>query len=190
MKKSKLDPHRDFILKRLKISINQVRRDLAAKGCSVSRSALSDWIKKTVAAEGIELPPRKRGRLKNEAKPPLFSFLPQFGETDPESVTAPLFLYAFQEMPPDAARAYRDHALTELGLPKGSNPIATETDDVVRLVNLSDNDLCLLALLRSDLIAPPFAKGPDGLSRWFSELTKYACELRAEIRAALEVQVH
>lgn len=185
MKKSKLDLHRDFVMQRLqsKTSISKIRRDLADRGCSISHSALSEWIDTTAAALGIVLPPRKRGRPV-ESKPALFTFLPQEGEPDPGSVTAPLFLYALQEMPSDVARAHRDHALTELGLPKGSNPVATQADDVERLANLGDTDLCLLALLRSDLPAPPFTKGHEELNRWFTELIKYACELREETRAA------
>lgn len=185
MKTSKLDQHGDFVLKRLQsnITISKISRDLADVGCSISPSALTEWIDKTTAALGIVLPPRKRGRPV-ESKPALFTFLPQEGEPAPGLVSAPFLLYALQEMPSDVARAYRDHVLTELGLPKGSNPVATQADDVERLANLSDTDLCLLALLRSDLPAPPFTKGHEELNRWYTELIKYAYVLREEIRAA------
>lgn len=182
MKESKLAPHGEFIMARAiaNISFSQIRRDLAAKDCKTSLSRLTEWIETKAAAQGIELPPRKRGRPV-ETKPTLFSFLPQFGEPAPGSI--PPILYALQEMPPQNARSLRDHALEELGLPTSKNPTATEVDDVQRLKNLSDTDLCLLALLRSDLPAPPLTKGHEELTRWFSKLIKYACDLRAEIRA-------
>jgi hypothetical protein len=87
-------------------------------------------------------------------------------------------------MPRETARRYRDFVLTQLGLPVRSNPDDTETGVMEQLANLSDTDLCLLALLRSDLPAPPLTKGKEELSRWFTELMRCACELRAEIRAA------
>ena len=164
------------------ISFSQIQRDLAAKACETSRSRLTEWIETTAAAQGIEQPTRKRGRPVETKRTP-FSFLPKFGEPDPGSITVPLFLYALQEMPTQNARSLRDLALVELGLPTSTDPAATEADDVERLENLSDTDLYLLALLRSDLPAPPLTKGHEELSNWFSKLTKYACELRAEIRA-------
>jgi hypothetical protein len=77
MKKSKLVQYRDFILQRLqsKISVSQIHRDLENVGCTIARSALSDWIKKTTEAEGMKLPSLKRGRPA-KTKLALFSFLP------------------------------------------------------------------------------------------------------------------
>lgn len=184
MKASRLDPHRDFILKRLqsKISISQIRLDLITRGCPISRSALTEWIDETAAAEGIELPPRKRGRPINPKRGP-FSFLPPEG-ADSQVAPVPLFLFALQKMPKHTARSYRDFVLTNLGLPLRSIPASTENGVLEQLANLSDTELCLLALLRSDLPEPPLTQEREELISWFTELMKCACNFRAEIRAA------
>lgn len=185
MKASKLDPHRDFILKRLqsKISISQIRRDLKNRGCPISRSALTEWIDETAAAEGIELPHRKRGRPADPKRAP-FSFLPPEDELDPGSAMLSPFIYALQEMPREAARSYRDLVLMQLGLPVKSIPANIETGVLELLAKMSETDLGLVALLQSDLPAPPLTQGHEELGRWFTELMKCTCKLRAEIRAA------
>jgi hypothetical protein len=189
MKKSKLDLHRDFVMQRLqsKTSISKIRRDLAERGCSISHSALSEWIDTTAAAQGIQLPPRKRGRPK-KSNPALLAFLPEEGELDPELQTLPVFLFAIQEMPAEIMRSCRNHALEHLGLPKSLIFSSLESNVLERLASLTDVELCLLALLRSDLPAPPLTKGHEKLTRWFYDLVECACKLRSEIREACKTR--
>lgn len=184
MKESKLNQYGEFIMAKAKSgnSISKIRRDLFAKGCTVSNSRLTQWIETVAAKEGIELPPRKRGRP-IESKPAMFAFLPKEGEALSQ---IPLFILALQEMPEQMRRVVRDHALYQLGLPKSGSPFPREPSEVERLTNLSDVELCLLALLLSNLPAPPLSKGPEALTAWFSELVKFASKLRLTIRTASE----
>lgn len=180
MKKSKLDQHGEFIMTKAiaGISFSQIRRDLVAKGCERSRSRLTEWIETTAAAQGIKLPPRRRGRPV-KTKSALFSFLPPEGTQGQEMPSVPPLLMILKEMPVDMKKIIRDKALAELGSPE---------DKLDRLANLGDIELCLLAMLLGDLSAPPLSEGQDDLTAWFANLVNAACRLRAKFRQALEAR--
>jgi hypothetical protein len=179
MKESKLDPHREFIISKLqaRTPINRICKDLAKEGCPVSRSYLTEWI----AAAGISYMPCKRGRPVGAR---LFSLLPAAGE-DPQVNMAHMFLFSLQEGVPENIRiGFRKQSLDALGLPSCSmHP--EQWDDLVRYADLSDPELLLLALLRSDLEAPPFTQGGQAVGDWYCKLAALAMELRASIAAAI-----
>ena len=188
MKKSKLDPYREFILKRLQSSnINQIRTALANEGFSVSHSNLCEWIETLATSLGIELPPRVRGRPV-KSKPAIFGFLPPEGEQDKGLGAVPHFILILQNIPPELVRQYRKATLDQLGLSNDSNASTFECDSAKRLMNLSDLELCLLALLRSDLPSPPLSNGPKEFKVWFKNLVECAYKLRKEIREACQAQ--
>ncbi len=180
MKESKLDPHREFIVKKLQAQtpINQICKDLAKQGCPVSRSYLTEWI----AAAGINYTPRKRGRPVGAR---LFSLLPAAGE-NPQITMAHMFLFSLQEGVPENIRIdFRKQSLDALGLPSCSmHP--DQWDDLERYADLSDPELLLFALLRSDMGAPPFTKGAQPVSDWYRKLAALAMELRVAIAAAIK----
>jgi hypothetical protein len=181
MSASKLDQHRDFILQKLQsTSVSQICRDLVEEGCEVSRSYLTEWIEKTAAAQKIKIPLRKRGRP-IKSIPAIFSFLPP-GGNGPGSATIPQFLLALQEMPTATTRQIRDLALVSLELPVAADPVSSDPIMLKRLAKLTDVELFLLALLRSDLPAPPLAHGHEELTLWFNALAECVSGLRLEIR--------
>lgn len=146
MKKSKLDQYRDFIVEKLKsnVSISQICSDLKNVGCSISRSALTEWIDETAAAEGIVLAPRKRGRPANSKLAP-FSFLPPTGE-DPQSACPPLFLFGLQEgVSRDNNIGFCKLTLSMLCLPS-ANAHPDQWENLDQYADLPDLELLLLAL--------------------------------------------
>jgi len=179
MKESKLDPHREFIVKKLQTQtpINQICKDLAKQGCPVSRSYLTEWIDKS----GIKYTPRKRGRPVGVR---LFSFLPAVGE-GPQINTAHMFLFSLQEgMPENMMIELRKQSLAALGLPsRRMHP--EQWDDLERYADLSDPELLLLAFLRSDMGPIPFTQGAQAVGDWYCKLAALAMELRALIAAAI-----
>jgi hypothetical protein len=180
MKESKLDPHREFIVKKLqaRTPINRICKDLAKQGCPVSRSYLTEWI----AAVGINYMPCKRGRPVGAR---LFSLLPAAGE-DPQSACAPLFLFGLQEgVSEDKNIGLCKMTLSMLLLPSASaHP--DQWKDLDRYADLSDLELLLLAYLRSDLGAPPFAQGRQPMNDWYWKLATLAMELKEAIAAAIK----
>lgn len=179
MTKSKFDPYREFILdcRQAGKPIQKIKQELKAQGCPASRSGLTKWLRKLEDSEDIELPPLKRGRPAR-SKVVGIHFLPRRGSSR-HGKSLPMFMVALQEMPDGVRRNLRDQALEDIGLPQALNL----SGDVDRFNRLSDLELCLLALLRSDLPSPPLASGPNALTDWFAKLVPHACQLRVEIRA-------
>ena len=180
MKTSKLEPHREFIISRLqsRTPINQVCKELAKQGCPVSRSYLTEWI----VAEGINYIPGKRGR---PAETRLFPLLPHSGEAIQINM-AHLFFFSLQEGVSENIRIeFRTQSLAALGLPSRSTH-PEHWHDLEKYADLSDPELLLMALMRSNLEGPPFAKGGQPMSDWFCKLANLALELRAAIAEAVK----
>lgn len=180
MKKSKLDPHRELIVNKLqaRTPMDQICKDLAKQGCPVSRSYLTEWI----VAAGINYIPRKRGRPVGAR---LFSLLPAAGE-DLQMSMAHMFLFSLQEgMTENIRISFRKQSLDALGLPSCSKH-PEQWDNLDKYVDLSDPELLLLALLRSDLGAPPFTQGGQSVSDWYCKLATLAMELKLAIALAIK----
>lgn len=181
MKESKLNPHREYIVNELqaRTPINRICKKLEEQGCHVSRSYLAEWI----AAAGIKYTPRKRGRP-SKVVARILPLLPSAGK-DPQSASAPLFLFGLQEgVPVEKNRSYCKMTLDMLSLPSASSR-PDQWEDLDQYANLSDLELLLLAYLRSDLGAPPFAQGVQPLTDWYFNLVALAMELRQAITEAI-----
>lgn len=199
MKKSKLDPHADWIAMQLRNGANiQEVRDLLAskKRCSVKHETLRKWIssRKPVGYTG-----RKPGRPKSSAAVG-FKFLDASADKG-----LPLFVTRF--FPSAAPKPASPHLaagglalliLERLGLQIDENiPKYQWTLKPKDLQSMTDLEILMLAYILSDLDVPPLpataadmtAKNTKAFERWWFPLVRIAMRLKAAIASQDEILV-
>lgn len=195
MKKSKLDPHAEWITTQLrKGSTIQKVRDLldSKKGCSVEHETLRKWIqsRKPVGYTG-----RQRGRPKSEAAVS-FSFL------GPDHKPIPLFVTRFFSWPRDRSilpqldlDAWGHLILNDLGIHVDENiPKHQWVFQSKALRSMADLEILMLAYILSDLGVPPLPATPKDVNtkpfeRWWFPLLQTANRLKEAISTKDEILV-
>ncbi len=191
MKKSKLEPHAEWLGEQLRagLPVARIHRELKkTRHCDVALETLRQWITRRRGEGQIKIAALPRGRPPKTPKGGL-DFLPDDPTTGLGSVSVPVFFFALLQ--PEALERISFHALDAIGIEKTDDDgIASWAAKIgrARVARLSDLDFCLIEFLTREDGQMPWGKSPDEIDAWTRGLLIEAAKIRTLVRKSVGLQ--